>query len=64
MSNQGEINRTIFYVGDNPMDTMYTEIPNSVFPVKRKQRYANSKNKTPEYETLKRRFNTAWDLAK
>ena len=64
MSNQGEIQRTIFYAGDNPIDTVYTEIPNSVFPVERKQRYANSKNKTPEYETLKRRFNTAWNLAK
>jgi hypothetical protein len=46
------------------MDTMYTEVPNSAFPVKRKWRYANSKNKTPEYEILKRRFNTAWNLAK
>ena len=64
MSNQGEIKRTIFYAGNSPMDTIYTEIPNSVFPVERKMRYANSKNKTPEYEILKRRFNTAWNLAK
>ena len=64
MSNQGGIKRTVFYTGNTPTDTTYTEIPNAIFPVKRKMRYASSENKTPEYETLKRRFNTAWNIAK
>jgi hypothetical protein len=64
MSNQGEIKRTIFYTGNTPIDTTYSEIPEAIFPVKRKMRYASSENKTPEYGTLKRRFNTAWNIAK
>jgi len=64
MTYQGEIKRNVFYTGNTPMDTTYTEVPNAIFPVKRKRRYASSENKTPEYEILKRRFNTAWNLAK
>lgn len=56
------------YPHDN--DTIYTEVPEhtkrlSIFPqVNIIPRKGFSFAQTPEYETLKRRFNTAWNLAK
>jgi hypothetical protein len=54
-----------------PADTMYYEIPNHFPFVKVQPRYAFSygdysyKYKdNPEFDILKRRFNTAWNLAK
>ena len=49
-------------------DTIYTETPEykrfsfRLFPVKRNASFLNPKGN--EYEILKRRFNTAWNLAK
>lgn len=63
-TNQAEIERRIYYTLNSPTDTVYTEIPNSILPVKRIMRTANSKNKTSEYQTLRKRFNMAWNLAK
>ena len=54
-----------------PADTLYYEIPNHLPFVKVKPRYAESFGNTsskyginPEFHILKRRFNTAWNLAK
>lgn len=54
-----------------PADTMYYEIPNHLPFVKVQPRYSFSYGDTsskygfnPEYGILKRRFNTAWNLAK
>ena len=55
------------YPHDN--DTIYTEVPEHtnriIFPkVNIQSRKGFSFAKTPDYEILKRRFNTAWNLAK
>ena len=54
-----------------PADTLYYEIPNHLPFVKVKPRYAESLGNVsskyginPEFHILKRRFNTAWNLAK
>lgn len=57
------------YEDGTPADTMYYEIPNHLPFVEVKPRYAfsysnNLYSRNPEYEILKRRFNTAWNLAK
>ena len=56
------------YPNDN--DTIYREVPEHskyrIYPIKTyvQPRQAFSYAKNPEYEVLKRRFNTAWNLAK
>lgn len=60
----------IFNRGAKDNDTIYTEVPEHTKrlpffpPVNIIPRRGFSYAKTPEYEILKRRFNTAWSLAK
>lgn len=68
--NNASIQREIYYPTEGREDTIYTEIPEHkqrlffLPQVNVKPRKGFSYIKTPEYEILKRRFNTAWNLAK
>lgn len=56
------ISRTVVYDNQGtPVDTSYVETPSHWFTQVQKRRATRN---SPEYETLKRRFNTAWNLAK
>lgn len=66
-SEPGEIMREILYSPstNQPVDTIYREYPTALLPVKIQTRVASSNDQDrKEYETLKRRFNTAWNVSR
>ena len=66
-SEPGEIMREILYSPstNQPVDTTYREYPTALLPVKIQTRVASSNDQDrKEYEILKRRFNTAWNVSK
>ena len=66
-SEPGEIMREILYSPstNQPVDTTYREYPTALLPVKIQTRVASSNDQDrKEYETLKRRFNTAWNVSR
>ena len=66
-SEPGEIMREILYSPstNQPVDTTYREYPTALLPVKIQTRVASSNDQDrKEYETLKRRFNTAWRVSR
>ena len=66
-SEPGEIMREILYSPstNQPVDTTYREYPTALLPVKIQTRVASSNDQDrKEYETLKRRFDTAWKVSR